>query len=165
MFITKKITKKNIIIAVSITIAVLFVLVRLTFCGSAPMTTATSNIGSYSLEATTNEDRIEFLSQFGWKVDSEPIEISTVTIPEKFNDVYNSYNEIQLEQGLDLHNYEGKECRRVTYRITNYPESEQQVNANLLIYNGYVVGGDISSINLDGFMHGFVLDGFSGEVK
>ena len=55
----------------------------------------------YSLKAETNDERIGFLQQFGWTVNAEPIEISEVTIPRTFNEVYEKYNEIQKQQGMD----------------------------------------------------------------
>lgn len=155
MFVTKKITKKTIVIVTIIAAVLCFAALRLTVCSASVQTTAECEIGEYSLQAATNEERIKFLSQFGWEVEEEPCEISNVTIPQMFNKTYSRYNEIQMEQGLNLLNYTGCECKRVSYRITNYPDPEQQVNANLLIYNGCVIGGDVSSVRLDGFMHGF----------
>ena len=45
----------------------------------------------------TNEDRINFLSQFGWTVESEPAEEAEVTIPSEFDRVMASYNELQKQ--------------------------------------------------------------------
>lgn len=165
MFVTKKITKKTKIIVIFAVAAAALVLIRLCACQPSVKTTAISDIGVYELSAATNEDRVEFLAQFGWQVENEPDEVEEVTVPQVFNKVYSRYNEIQLEQGLNLLDYAGKECSRVTYTVTNYPDKQQKVNANLLIYNGSVIGGDISSAELGGFMHGFVLEGFSEEVK
>ncbi|NLG92135.1 MAG: DUF4830 domain-containing protein [Clostridiales bacterium] len=108
----------------------------------------------YSLKAATNEDRISFLKQFGWNVNAEPIEMKEVTIPEKFNDVYTQYNNIQKEQGLDLLPYAGKTCRQWVYAVTNYPQAPN-VRATMLVYNNIVIGGDLSTVELDGFMTGF----------
>ena len=70
----------------------------------------------------TNEDRIAFLQQFGWKVDERPIEETEVTIPENFDKVFTGYNEIQKRQGLDLSKYKGKKVMRYTYEVTNYEQ-------------------------------------------
>lgn len=118
---------------------------------------ALSEIGEYSLAAQSNDDRIKFLSQFGWDVNPNPIEISSITIPSKFNSVYENYNEIQRKQGLDLNKYKEKNCIRYTYQILNYKSSPSGVRANILVLNDKVIGGDICSIELDGFMHGFVV--------
>lgn len=109
----------------------------------------------YSVKAGTQEERIAFLKQFGWDVNEEPVEITEVTIPQLFNDVYETYNQIQLEQGMDLKKYAGKICKQWVYEITNYPGGESGVRATLLIYDGKVIGGDICSPKLDGFICGF----------
>lgn len=108
----------------------------------------------YSLSAATNEERVAFLGQFGWKVTAEPVEIKEVLIPAKFDDVYINYNNIQKEQGLDLAPYAGKTCKQWIYAVTNYPQVPE-VRATLLVYGDRVVGGDLSTAALDGFMTGF----------
>ena len=67
----------------------------------------------------TNEERLAFLAQFGWEVQEEPLESTTVTIPAEFDKVFASYNEMQRAQGLDLSAYGGRTVQRYTYRITN----------------------------------------------
>ncbi len=165
MFIATKRIKKIYLITAAVAAVLILIVCRFFVCADGVMTTATSQIGQYQLAADTNEERVAFLAQFGWEVEDEPVAIETVNIPQSFNRIYNRYNEIQLEQGLDLHNYAGKECKRVSYRVTNYPETDCTVNANLLIYEGRVIGGDIASTEIDGFMHGFVLEGMVEEVK
>lgn len=103
----------------------------------------------------TNEDRIGFLAQFGWEVEATPTENATVTIPREFDKVFAAYNEMQREQGLDLAAYSGKTVERYTYTVTNYQGHEGAVLANLLIYRGRVIGGDICSADSSGFVHGF----------
>lgn len=103
----------------------------------------------------TNEDRIEFLSQFGWKVISEPKETVEVVIPAEFDKIFTGYNEIQRRQGLDLSDYKKKKVMRYTYEVTNYDGEEGTVYANLLVYRNRVIGGDICSADVKGFIHGF----------
>lgn len=103
-----------------------------------------------------NEDRVLFLKGFGYEVDEKPIEVKKVTIPESFDSVYEKYNDIQRAQGLNLKRYCGKTVTRYTYKITNYnSDEEQEVLANILIYNNKIVGGDICSVASNGFIHGF----------
>jgi len=103
----------------------------------------------------TNDDRIAFLAQFGWEVESSECEEQTVTIPEEFDAVFTGYNEIQKAQGLDLSRYAKCEMTRYTYVVTNYDGYDGLVYANLLIYRDTVVAGDISSADVSGFVHGF----------
>lgn len=112
-----------------------------------------SKIKVYS--ASTNTERINFLKEYGWETGEEPIEISEIIIPSEFNDTYENYNNIQKSQNLDLKNYKGKRVRTYRYEVKNYPETEKEVYANLLVYNGMIIGGDVSSAELGGFMHGF----------
>lgn len=109
---------------------------------------------NFSVKAVDNLSRIEFLSSFGWKVNTEPIEISEITIPQDFNSVYQNYNQIQKEQGFNLEKYKGKLCKHFTYKVLNYKDQDF-VNANLIVYKNKIIGGDISSVELSGFMHGF----------
>lgn len=117
---------------------------------------AVSAMGKYNISASDNAQRLSFLSQFGWEVKEEPLEICEIVLPSEFNDTYQKYNEIQKQQGLDLGRYAGKSCKRWTYEVVNYPDKPQGVRANLLIMDGKVIGGDVASTELDGFMHGFV---------
>ena len=103
----------------------------------------------------TDEDRVSFLSQFGYTVEASPIETAEVTIPKEFDKVFAAYNELQKAEGLDLGRYKGKKLMRYTYKVTNYPGYDGDVYASLLIYKNKVVGGDVCSASPDGFAHGF----------
>ena len=103
----------------------------------------------------TPDDAKEFLAQFGWEVANDAPKEEKVTIPDEFDKVFTGYNEIQKEQGLDLSKYKRKEVMRYTFTVTNYPDYDGVVWANVLIYRGKVIGGDICSADVDGFVHGF----------
>lgn len=107
----------------------------------------------------TNEDRIKFLEQFGWQVDPEPLEEATVKIPKTFDKVLTSYNALQLKQGLDLTKYSGKEVTRFSYKVTNYPNYTGDVTANIIVCKNRVIGGDVCSADVDGFIRGFEFPG------
>ncbi len=103
----------------------------------------------------TNDDRRSFLSSLGYEVSAEPVECATVKIPGEFDKIYAGYNEIQKTQGFDLSKYKSKQLERYTYTVTNYEGYDGTVYANLLVYRGKVVGGDICSASAEGFVHGF----------
>lgn len=103
----------------------------------------------------TNEDRIEFLSQFGWEVKAEPVDTAEVVIPAEFDKIFTGYNEIQKRQGLDLSDYKKKKVMRYTYEITNYEGASGTVYANVIVYRNRVIGGDVCSADVTGFIHGF----------
>lgn len=127
-------------------------------------TYAISSDGTEGVDAEVNyrydkikdqEDVVEFLAQFGWQVDANPTEVKTVTIPTEFDKVFSAYNELQKEQGLNLTKFKGKEVTRYTFTVTNYEGADSTVFANVLVYRNRVIGGDICSADMTGFVHGF----------
>lgn len=117
-----------------------------------------ANDGGVSLKAGDAKERVAFPSQFSWEIEEDPVEVAEVIIPAEFDAAYEKYNSIQKKQNLDLSKYAGKRAKRWTYEIKNYPGYEGRdgiIQANLLVYNGLVIGGDVCSLELDGFIHGF----------
>lgn len=110
----------------------------------------------------TADDRVKFLNQFGWEISPEAVEEVKLTVPSEFDKVMNSYNELQKHQGLDLSKFRGKDVERYTYKVTNYPNYSGTVYANVIIYKNRVIGGDICSSDVSGFIHDFY---FPSEEK
>ncbi len=115
------------------------------------------NNNTANLSASNESERLSFISQFGWEVSEEPTEVREIIIPEEFDEVYTKYNEIQLSQGFDLTSFKGMRAKKWTYAVKNYEEYEDKdcIRINILVCNGKVIGGDVCSVELDGFMHGF----------
>lgn len=121
-----------------------------------PASAPTAETMSYRFDKVkTAEDRIGFLAQFGWEVEETPVEETEVQIPAEFDKVFAGYNEIQKSQGLDLARYKNKKVMRYTFTVTNYPDYKGKVLANVLIYRNKVIGGDICTADVHGFIHGF----------
>ena len=97
---------------------------------------------------------VNFLSQFGYTVDATPIEVFETEIPEEFNSVLESYNEIQRAQGLNLKRYLGKDATVYVFNVTNY-DHDGEVLATLFVRNGRIIAGDICSKDGEGFVKGF----------
>lgn len=137
------------ILFVAVTAVSLFVLAR--------DSCETAGGSAVQIKAADHSERMAFLSQFGWEVSEEPVEVTEVIIPSEFDETYTEYNEIQKAQGFDLSAYAGMRVKRWTYSVKNYPGYENQscIRANLLVYDSKIIGGDICSVELDGFMHGF----------
>ncbi len=122
--------------------------------------TSTPTAGQESKEISyekvkTVEDAIRFLAQFGWQTEAESAKTVDVTLPGEFDKVFTGYNELQKRQGLDLSKYRNKDVRRYTLTVTNYPDYEGTVYANVLVYRNRVIGGDICSADVTGFVVGF----------
>ncbi|MDD6489264.1 MAG: DUF4830 domain-containing protein [Clostridia bacterium] len=149
----KKIQKKFIIIF-SLVIFFWVMLVIFVFILKRQNTTVKYDGGSYNTKAESIEDIRNFALQFGWKIKSQPEEVTNILIPSYFNDIYEHYNAIQKEMGLDLSGYRGKECCKYSFKVLNYPDNDD-VNLNIIVFDGRVIGGDLSENIMDGFMKKF----------
>ena len=105
----------------------------------------------------SNQDRIDYLSAYGWQVSPEPVATQELLIPKEMDDSYTEYLALQTGQGFDLQKYAGKRVKRYTYEVLNYPTGEAGVQVNLLICKNTVVGGEVLSPQLDGFLHGLAM--------
>jgi len=108
-----------------------------------------------SVEAKTKAQRIAFLKQFDWQVEGGSETVKDTVIPSEFDNVYKAYNNIQLSQGFDLQKHKGERVKLYNLKVNNYPQNSEYVFATLLVKNGEIIGGDIHSTELNGFMHGF----------
>lgn len=105
----------------------------------------------------SNQDRIDYLSAYGWQVSPDPVATQELLIPKEMDDSYTEYLALQTGQGFDLQKYAGKRVKRYTYEVLNYPTGEAGVQVNLLICKNTVVGGEVLSPQLDGFLHGLAM--------
>ncbi len=116
-------------------------------------TVAASASGSINFgNIKTNDDRLEFISQFGINVSGEPKESVTFSVPEDFDKVISGYNELQKSQGLDISKYKNKKVTRYTYEIDGYGDYQGSVNVNLIVYRNTVIACDVSSADPSGFV-------------
>ncbi len=149
MYTIQRISKRlRIFLLICALLLILLVVVDLTGLGRDALSV------SVPLKEDSDVARAEFLAQYGWEISTVPIEVQDVVIPAVFDKVYEQYNQLQQAQGFDLSSYKGKTVKRYTYRVINYPDETNQVRANLLVWNGRVIGGDLCTVALDGFMHG-----------
>ena len=143
------------IIAVSLALLCAAVLCVPAYVPASTKETAAATENIRYNKVKTKDDVIAFLAQFGWEVEPEPLEEMKIRIPEEFDKVMKSYNELQRGQGLDLAKYRGKEVTRYTFAVTNYPKYKGTVMANVILYRNRVIAGDLCSSDVTGFIHGF----------
>lgn len=110
---------------------------------------------AFSVSGATADERRAFLLQYGWEIEMPEMEKKIITFPEKFDEIYTAYNKVQKTQGMDLMPYAGKNVEQYTYRVVNFPDESRTVQAVLLIYEGKVIGGDLHTVELDGFLSGW----------
>lgn len=102
----------------------------------------------------TNDARLAWLSQYGWKLAPDPIETLQLQMPETLPDTYTDYNELQKTQDLDLSDACGHLVTRYTYTVLNYPGRSEGVQLNLYLCEGLPVAGDVLAAGADGFQAG-----------
>ena len=152
MFLSLKCNKRILIVTIA-AIAAIVVLCVLDSMLAAPADDSAAS--SMEVTAADDTERAQFLEQYGWTVSPPPAEVYEVEIPQTFDEIYETYNDLQRSQGFDLSAYRGMRVKRWSYDILNYPDGIRDVRANLLVYNDKVIGGDICSMESDGFLHGF----------
>ena len=103
--------------------------------------------------ADSLDARLSFISALGWEVDADSEEAREVKIPNCGEGAMVDYVELMKRGGYDLTPYEGKTVQQYSYQITNYPGYSQTVFITLYADKGRVIGGDIHSAALNGFMH------------
>lgn len=146
---TAKVDKKKIAIVLAALVvfaAALFMLLR----GGEEDAAATA-----APSMSTNDGRVQFLTDFGWEVAASPVESTQVRIPKDANDVFDRYNALQKSQSYDLSEYAGKTVMRYVYEIKNYPGATEPVYATLLVYKNKVIGGDVTDTAAKGVVRGF----------
>lgn len=155
MFVYSVKTSKSKIIALVIAVVAIIVAVVVVAGKSNAPAAADSQI---NIKAENAEQRAAFLSQFGWEFMPDPVEVTEVIVPSDFSKGYTEYAEMNKAAGFDLEPYKGLRAKRWTYEILNYPGYENKtgyIRANLLVYEGMIIGGDICSLEQNGFMHSF----------
>ncbi len=133
-----KIKRKRFIIALLAVLLVFTAIVILANVDFTPVADyAENNSKSYFLKATNVEERQSFFKQIGISVNDETVD--EVIIPQKFNSIYEEYNELQMNCGFDLSKYVGKTAKRYTYSI------DDGKKAVILVYKNRIIGGHITN--------------------
>ncbi len=104
------------------------------------------------IDASKIEGRQKYLSGLGWEIDPASESRTEIMLPAKFDGVMAEYNRLQTQQGFNLESFAGLNCVQYTYRVTNYPDCDDAL-ATLYVRGRQVIGGDIHSPSVDGFMH------------
>ncbi len=103
------------------------------------------------IAAGTEAERVAYLEGLGWQVDPEPIETLDLQLPEDMSTTWRDYAALQTGQDFPFTDYAGKNVRRYTYRVNNYPAVTKGVQANLYVAGDILIGGDIIATGQNGF--------------
>lgn len=145
---TAKVDKKKIFIILAGVALAIFLLIML--LGGGKDTVPTASVAN-------NDDRVQFLSSYGWEVTTSPIESCQVRIPAETSEVFDRYNSLQKSMGYDLTDYAGTTVMRYVYQVNNYPGATEPVYATLLISKNQVIGGDVTDTAAKGAIRSFTM--------
>ncbi len=111
-------------------------------------------------KAKNTEDLKGFLAGLGYTVGENLPLTREVIIPVEFGSIYNDYNELQKSAGYDLWGYRGQKCTVYSFKVTNYADENggycDDIQADIMVCKGKIIGGDICSTRLSGFMTGLI---------
>lgn len=100
----------------------------------------------------SNEDRVDWLETMGWDVEETPCSELSVIIPRKFDELYSQYAVLQRQAGFRLERHRGKTVQKYCYIVKNYGDGKETAVISILQRGDKVIGGDISSARLGGFL-------------
>ena len=149
MIYTVKFSKKKaiaILLAMAIIVAAVILAAGQKESGTAQPTASIVKIKSEA-------DCLSYIASLGYTAEAVPVEQKEVTIPVQFDEVYEEYNRLQQSCGFDLTSYRGKKVTLYTYAVTNYP-GQPDVRCDLLVHRSKIIGGNVYTTAIDGFMHG-----------
>ncbi len=149
MIMTAKVDLKKILMIIGVIALVIIAAIWL-LGGTEGAATETS-----AFAASNNDQRVKFLTDFGWDVTTSPVETSQVKIPTETTEAFQRYCMLQKSNGFDLSAYAGKKVMRYVYQINNYPGATEPVYATLLVYKNQIIGGDITDTAANGQIRGF----------
>ena len=108
--------------------------------------TAEYNGQKYSTSAKNISEIKHLAENFGINIaDDSPI-IENIRIPMQFNSVYQEYNSLQHDIGMDLEKYRGESCTKYTF------DMDENFVLNIIVYNNHFIGGDISEKDFNGII-------------
>ena len=100
------------------------------------------------IDGSTNQLRMIYLKSLKLEADDSNVSHKDIVIPQKFNDVYTEYNNLQKKAGFDLSRFKGKNATVYTYELLG---TKREIH--LIVCEGAIIGGDIADVMFGGNMY------------
>ncbi|MGN0492989.1 MAG: DUF4830 domain-containing protein [Acutalibacteraceae bacterium] len=100
------------------------------------------------IDGSTNALRVGYIAGLGYSVEETAVSSKEIVIPTEFSDVYSRYNALQETAGFDLLPYRGKAAVVYSYSVSD----SEEIVINIIVSDKLIIGGDISSVRIDGEM-------------
>lgn len=129
-------------LVIGISFAMMSACILWVLCSSmyVPSKAFCEGVGEYSLLAATEKQREDFFLPFGYKAHS--LDSYEIKVPSE-GEVFEEYNEIQEEQGLDLIPFAGRDAR--LYVLSLDAGEEGKLFGFMIVYKDKVIGAHTSS--------------------
>ena len=111
MFVFSVKTTKKQMISIIVCVVMLIAILVVAIAWPSGQTAATGTQPYTPVEAASDEARIGFLKTLGYEASPSTAEVKEVLIPDEFDEVFQNYNTIQAEAGMDLEPYHGKRVK------------------------------------------------------
>lgn len=142
MFVLSMKTTRARMAAVAVVIGLLIVIMALSSGADAR--------ANAPIAALDDAARRDYIASLGYTVEDADAEVMEVTLPADFDDAMSQYNALQQQAGFDLDTYRGRRIKCYTYTVSGLSDAAV---AHLYVYQGAVIGGDISSVTAGGFCY------------
>ncbi len=102
------------------------------------------------------ESVISFLQSNNIEIDVTGMNVSYIVLSDENGEVFYNYNEMQKQNGFDLSPFVGKKIQKYSGPVIKCPDCEnvEGVYATVLTYEDKIIGADIYSVSVNGFMRG-----------
>ena len=99
---------------------------------------------SRKTKLSTTQEMIDYIAEKGFTADIQTAQVTEVEIPKKFDNNFVGFNEkIKQTDNLSLEKYKGDKVNKWTFSILDYPDTDTQAAAVLLIKKEKLVGAYI----------------------
>lgn len=95
-----------------------------------------------AVAADTEEQQLAFLRSLGYEADETPLSVQEIRLPDEADSTTEAYQKIQKEAGFDLSGYAGQRVKCWSWSVKN--DSIENATAHLLVYEGKLIGGDVT---------------------
>ncbi len=99
--------------------------------------------GAMTQEIVSVEDVTSFFQGFGLTVDPTSAEVSTVTVPRKWDENFKAFNEVIKESGLDLTRVKNKKVDKWVVLLPDKTTADQKSYGVVLVYKNEPKGAYI----------------------
>lgn len=140
MFVVSMKATKSHMISLIFCIALIAAMLIAALCFPAERTMIASTAASGADDAAC----AAYIKSLGYTAELPAVAVREIRLPDEFDESLVDYNALQQQAGFDLSAYRGQRLKLRTYDLAEHP-SGTPAQVHLYVYNGLIVGGDITT--------------------